>query len=239
MTFLERADTLIDKLKKIQSLQANAEEARALKKDAQECKDQNVILNSLSCLIMKCKRNGIPLPRLSRNDAVVNDISGLLGKFKEQPKRETLVRGNKLTRIYDKVQDVQKSTRNVIEGAWRQYCEIHFALQNPVELETTVAQTDENKKLLAEYKAIFLKMSPMLSLLPDADFDFGKLNELHEQLGAILRNVDFNVPEEVKAFLNAIAETQGAPLSYLTNPVVIEWLQNHNQMERYKIIRRI
>lgn len=238
MTFLDKSNDISEKLKRIQILQTGAEEAKALKKDAQDCGDRNMNLSALLNLITITKRQKIPLSRLPITETLVSDISGLKEKFKEQPKRETLVRGKKLNRIYDKLQDVYDSTKKIINDAWRQYCEINFALQSPGDLEATVAQTDENKKLVTEYKAVFHTMSPILNTLPDSDSAFDKLHQLHKQLKDILIHIDFNVPEEVKTFLKAIFESQGASLSHLTNPIVVQWLQEHAQMERYKIIRR-
>ncbi len=239
MTFLDKSNDISEKLRRIQILKNGADEARALKNDALDCRNRNEALSSLLNIITIAKKRQILLTDLPGFGTLVGDIGALRERFKEQPKRETLVRGNRLNRIYVKVQAIQESTREIINEAWRRYCEINFALQSPVELETTVAQTEENKKLLAEYKAIFQTMRPMLSSLPDDDFAFDNLNKLYKQLKAILISIDFNVPEEVKVFLKSIAEAQGAPLSYLINPVVIEWLQNHDQMERYKIIRKI
>ncbi len=239
MTFLDKSNDVLEKLKRVQILQTGLEEAKALKKDAQDCEGINRDLSALLNLVTITKRQNIPLSRLPQTETLVSDINGLIEKFKAQPRRETLVRGNRLTRIYAKLQDIGNSTRTVLNVAWRQFCEANFAIQRPEDLESTVAQTDENKELVTQYRTVFQTMCPILNTLPDNDIAFDKLHQLQKQLKDILIHIDFNVPDEVKAFLKAISELQGASLSYLTNPVVVQWLQEHNLMERYKIIRRM
>ena len=57
---------------------------------------------------------------------------------------------------------------------------------------------------------------------------------LAEQLEAAAQDFNFDVPEPVKAFLEAVQSVAGAPLDLLTAEVR-DWLKANNSFDSYRI----
>lgn len=237
MIFLEKSENLIKKLKQIQNLSKNTEEAKSLKNDAEKIEERNTDFDKLIILIKIAREKDIPFtPQI--NQKLNNQVNDLKEKFKQSPVRKTLTNRGLLESIIDGSKEVYRQNKSKIEDAWVLYRENNYPVEKPDELNANIAQTDENKRQLEEYKKVYHKIEPLLRNLPDNISVFNELDDLKQKLKDIMAKIDFNVPKEVKSFLNDISNNQGASLDYLANPIVLEWLKEHKQMDRYKIIRK-
>jgi hypothetical protein len=94
--------------------------------------------------------------------------------------------------------------------------------------------TESNKKALIEYSQLHGEFKILQREFPADTADINRVKMCAEKLKMVAEKFDFDVPEDVKIFLAAVARG-GATLDLLTNEVG-KWL-NQNQSEmNYRIV---
>lgn len=123
-------------------------------------------------------------------------------------------------------------TANV--AAWRSYRKEIFAGDPPAVVESRLAPTRPNVEAITKYRFLFDRLEAKFNTLPA---DRGAIDEavvLASELETVAKEFDFDVPAEVKLFLEAVLSVSGAPLALLT-PAVQAWLVDNNSFDNYRI----
>ena len=90
---------------------------------------------------------------------------------------------------------------------------------------------------LQEYSKVYGDFYQCAQSRPTKPADFDNVRDFARQLSEIYQKFDFNVPEEVNRFLQAVADG-GAPLDFLSEEVC-DWLQQHNTSGHYRIVAKV
>jgi hypothetical protein len=196
--------------------------ARARKLEAQLDKqvllaDANVAIPPPASLILVRKR-----------------ATGLLEKFKADTKAATLKKGQGWTALLSEIDVACRDLAAAVQSAWRAHRAAVFAGDTPAALRGKLAHTKANDEAFTAYEALYKSLKAAFDDLPGDKRDLEKVAALAVQLERVAQAFDFDVPAEVKRFLEAVLSVSGAPLALLT-PEVRRWLEAKGSLENYSI----
>ncbi|GFO65885.1 hypothetical protein M1B72_02645 [Geomonas paludis] len=235
MALLERCQVLEKKRERLVALNADSQETTALK----------TFSNQLSTTVDEVTkaielRTAYLLEQISLQEVdpqVVKEVSVALGhileRFKENPTRNALVTGSDWPTLANGAKALATSLRESCRQGWRAYTEAFFAQVEIV--ESKVVKTDTNIALLQEYRKLHRELQTLksdwesISAVRSLKSRGKRLLELAKKLN------EFDAPDEVKRFLDAVSTNGGAPLDLLSVEVV-EWLKEQDLFSRYKIV---
>ena len=236
MTLIERIETLRKRAgdqiflekKRAEStlLQPLLDDARALSEDLSReieqlrlLKDQGIDVAAPDSAAMACKTLG-----------------RLRERFAKENRAEQLTRGRDWGRLNDQIEETCKSLATALRAEWRRVVETAFSGDKPNNLENTLARTAGNERNLQRYREVYGKLNQLSGYRPTERSDFDNIRILARQLKEIHQDFDFNVPDDVKLFLGAVA-VDGADLALLTAEVR-DWLKQQNTSDHYRIVAR-
>jgi hypothetical protein len=166
--------------------------------------------------------------------AVRKRATGLLERFITDPKAATLKRGQVWTALLREVDAASRDLAAAVLSAWRAHRATVFAGDTPPALRGKLARTNANDEAFKTYEALYERLKAAFDDLPSSQGDLDKVGALAAQLEQIAQGFDFDVPAEVKRFLEAVLSITGAPLVLLT-PEVRQWLEANGSLESYTI----
>lgn len=158
----------------------------------------------------------------------------LLERFSADPKAATLKKGTNWANLRQEMRQAARDAQAQAGLAWQAYKGTVFTGDKPQIIASRIAQTPANQDALARYQAKFEQFSAAFQSLPRDPADVARVRALADNLKAIAKEFDFNVPEDVKRFLAAVL-AGGAGLDLLTAPVAT-WLKTHGAFPNYRIV---
>lgn len=235
MALLERCQLLQEKRKRLVALNADFQETTALKTLSNQLSTMVEELTIAVELRTAYVLEQIPLQKV--DPQVVKEVSETLGRilkrFKETPTRNALVTGSDWPALSKGAKALTVSLREGCRQGWRTYTETLFAQVAIV--ESQVVKTEINVARLHEYWKLHRELQPLkgdwesIASVRSFKSRAKRLLELAKELN------EFDAPDEVKRFLDAVSSNGGAPLDLLSGAVV-EWLKAQNMYSRYKIV---
>lgn len=225
------------------------ETLKGLKQNYNEANELQEISNKINELDSKVSeklensqlfRKECKLKKLPTTFVQTQLIANLSQRFAANPTRQSIVKGKgkDWVKLGEEVDSFTKQVGSALNEAWREFCNNAFSGQPPDELKNTIALTEQNESLLGKYKAVYNDFLTSSKQFPKESNDFVKIHDLGITLKTILTQIDTNVPEDVKRFFDNVNYHGGASLELLTT-TVINWLREHDSVNRYRITRRI
>lgn len=172
----------------------------------------------------------------TKAEAPLKTLTKLLERFTKERSAESLTRRKYWTRLNEQLDETCKSMAASFKTAWHQFVDTAYSGQSPDDLERSLATTDRNIELLKRYNTVHRQLKNLARTRPNERTDFDQVREFARQLSEIYQGFDFNVPEDVKRFLRAVADG-GADLDLLTDGVR-DWLQEQKTSGHYRIVTR-
>jgi len=166
--------------------------------------------------------------------AVRKRAAGLLEKFKADTKAATLKRGQGWTALLGEIDGACRDLAAAVQSAWRAHRAAVFAGDTPAALRGKLARTKANDEAFRTYEALYTRLKAAFDDLPGDKRDLDNVAALAVQLEQVAQAFDFDVPAEVKQFLEAVLSVSGAPLTLLTLEVR-QWLEANGSLESYTI----
>jgi hypothetical protein len=163
--------------------------------------------------------------------------ASVLEKFQMGPTAATLKRGKTWQTLLDELDAAGSELGGAVLTAWRQARRNFFAGDTPATLRGRLARTAENDRALDQYRALHQALDTAFSAAPADQTAIDQVKRLAKQLETTSQAFNFDVPEAVKKFLEAVQSIGGAPLDLLT-PEVIDWLKTNRSSDAYRIIAR-
>ena len=160
--------------------------------------------------------------------------TGLLERFVVDSKAATLKRGQGWTALLREIDVASREFAAAVLSAWRAHRAAVFAGDTPAALRGKLARTKANDEAFRTYDALYARIKAAFDDFPGDKGDLDKVRALAVQLEHVAQGFDFDVPAEVKQFLEAVLSVAGAPLSLLT-PEVRQWLEANGSLESYAI----
>jgi hypothetical protein len=159
---------------------------------------------------------------------------GLREKFNAAPTAATLKKGQIWRTLLEELDAAVAELSQAVLGAWRRAREGFFAGDTPPTLRGRLARTTENDQALERYRTLYQALDAAFAVAPADRAAIEQVRRLAKQLETTAQAFNFNVPEGVKAFLEAVQSVAGAPLDLLT-PEVVDWLKANNSFDAYRI----
>jgi hypothetical protein len=229
-----RAEKLKARLLRLQDLSSKVEEATNLERLRAEL-DRRVaklVPHLQKQILLQKYQLADPLPA-----AVVNAArrsQGLLEKFKAEPSAATLKQGTIWPTLMRELDGAAGELSKGVLTAWRRSRKEFFAGDTPTTLRKRLARTAENERALKQYDNLHQRLDVFFATEPVDATTIDEVKHLAQQLEVAAHAFNFDVPEAVKAFLEAVQSVGGAPLDLLTAEV-IKWLKANQSFDAYCI----
>jgi hypothetical protein len=157
----------------------------------------------------------------------------LLDKFRAQPFAATLTKGKGWTQLVADLQLAATEFDGANVAAWRAYREQLFGGDSPSTIRARIAMTKGNAEAFQQYESLYVAFRKLFEQLPGDLSDVAIAERLANKLRETSSCFDFDVPSEVKIFLEAV-QADGASIEMLTDEVRL-WLKNNNAMKSYRV----
>lgn len=158
--------------------------------------------------------------------------AALLERFRADRSAATLKKGRSWTQLLTDASEAASEVSQVLDAAWLVYKENLFSGEKPSDVRSRLAMTQENADAFKTYEGLYKRFGAF-SVRPRNASMVAEARALASELRAAATRFDFDVPPDVKAFLDAVQEG-GAPLLLLTESVR-DWLLANNALQNYRI----
>lgn len=235
MNLVERMDTLKNRVEKLKSSQSGVNEAKLLQIRLKEIKDISVLLNHQAVRLRIFRKEGSELSEVPSNmDEANKRLSKVRERFTKNRKAENLTKGKDWEIMRNAVQETAATIKGDLSNSWRSFVIQAYSGENPNNIKNILAPTDSNNSALVRYRNGYEKLNELARNVPDSKDNFEDVRSQGIQLKAIYKEFDFDVPVEVKVFLDAVG-SGGAGLELLTDKVH-DWLSDNDTEVHYKIV---
>ena len=237
MILVERIETLSERASRLDQASDECAESRRLQGLLGKAGPMNVSLGQEVQQMRLFHDEGINAPvDTAQAGSAHNTVEKLLERFSEERRAENLTRGKGWTSLEERVRGTCADVATCLKAAWRQFVDIAYSGESPSDLERSLAVTARNVEQLKLYKQAYTELKSLARTRPKERTDFNRVRELARRLSEIHQGFDFDVPDDVKLFLSAVADG-GADLTLLTQGVR-DWLQQQNTSDLYRIVAR-
>lgn len=154
-------------------------------------------------------------------------------KFVAENKAATLKKGRNWSQLLTDIDTASSDVAKAVSSAWRAHRQEIFGGEAPSVIRARLAMTSENMAAIKRYETLHQNFRAAFETLPPDGAMIERVKRLARELTETAKSFDFNVPKEVKAFLEAI-QAGGAPLTLLTETVQA-WLKTNNALDSYRI----
>jgi hypothetical protein len=233
-TLFERARELRTDLETLAELRASAGEAGELSllKDSLG-REVDELKQALAGRAVLAKA-GLEVPLPTSHEGLRKRAQSLRERFEKDRRAEVLKKGQVWRTCLEQAGETAKTIAGEVRERWRAYEAEIFTGDTPSAVEKLLAPTTANKAAFRRYKAAFGELRQLFRTTPRSEEEISAARLKAHELEEIARAFDFDVPQEVKSFLEAVL-SGGAPLETLTQNV-IDWLKENNTHEQYRIV---
>ena len=237
MTLVERIEKLCERAAGQLSLEENRAESQRLGPLIHEARQFSANLGAEVQQVRLFQDQGMAVAGSANAEAAQKTLSRLRDRFAREPRAEQLTRGRDWTLLKEQIQATRKDLASTLDTEWRHFVDSSYSGDKPENLSSALAATDGNLNNLGAYRQTYLELRQSMRSRPESRQDFVRVEEFARKLAEIHQRLDFNVPDDVKRFLQAVAGG-GADLDLLTG-TVREWLKQQNNLRRYHIVSRM
>ena len=237
MNFIDRIQSLSERANSQRSLEERRAESERLQHLLEEAETLSAVLvvEVEQLRLLRDQDIGVSAPDTTA--AARKTLGRLRERFANKRRAEQLTKGQDWNRFHEQVHRTSQDLSSALNTKWRQFVETAFSGDKPRNLESTLARTPLNVENLRQFRDAYSKLEGLLGSHPTRREDFEYVRKLARQLSEIYQNFDFDVPEDVKSFLRAVADG-GADLALLTT-CVRDWLDEQGTNGDYRIVARL
>lgn len=231
-----RAKVLRDRLMALDQLGANVEETSRLedlRSDLAPPSDELSRSLDQRQLLMDSGIEAADPPSL---DAARKRAAALLERFTAEPKAATLKRGSGWANLLREIKGASTDVTRSVVASWKEYGSRVFTGEAPAVVKGRLAFTPANNKAFSAYEQHYRAFRAEFDKPPADKAAIERVRTLVATLTETASQFDFNVPPDVKRFLDAI-QSGGAKLDLLTD-TVRNWLEETSASENYRIVPR-
>lgn len=231
-----RVKDLRDRLKTLDRLGANVTETGLLEDLRSELATPvgklKRALNERALLI----ESGIGVETPASLNAARKRAVSLLEKFTVEKKAEALKRGVGWTNLIREIKAASDDVGSVVDIRWKAYRQEVFTGEPPGVVRGRIAFTPTNSAGFKRYDQLYQDFRSSFERLPADLKAIQQVQSLAKSLTETANGFDYNVPVDVKRFLEAV-QNGGASLDLLTDTVKT-WLAENNAFANYRILSR-
>jgi len=143
------------------------------------------------------------------------------------------------------IQSIKSLTKGMMElnkVAWKAWCDHLLENFNVTDAElASIEKIDRYKDIHNTFVQERMSFELKASNLPVDEVQISELESMSNRLQELIKDIDFNIPVEVKLFfdhLNSPIYGKKAALSLLT-PEVMKWIEDNNEIGSFSITRTV
>lgn len=231
-----RAKALRERLVALDRLGANVEETGLLEDlrsdlappaaELSRSLDQRALLLS----------SGIETPEPPTLGAARKRAAALLERFATERKAATLKKASGWANLLKETKAASADVSAAVVRSWKGYRQTVFTGEAPALVKSRIAFTPANNAALKTYDQLHQSFRAEFDKLPGDKAAIERVKALAAHLTETAKAFDFDVPADVKRFLEAI-QSGGAKLDLLTD-AVLKWLNENDAFDNYRIVPR-
>lgn len=231
-----RAQALRARLEALDKLGANVEEASNLEGLRSDLAGPAIELSRALDQRERLVDAGIDVAAPPTLLAARKRATELLEKFKVDGTAATLKRGVRWPNLISEVKNASSDVSDKVAKTWKAYRHEIFTGENPATVKGRIAFTPVNQVTFQRYEKQHRDLLEEFRRLPSDPAAIELVRSLALELTETAKDFDFNVPTDVKRFLEAV-QSGGATLDLLSDTVKT-WLTENDAFESYRIIPR-
>lgn len=236
MTLIERIETICERAENQRSIEEKRAEVNRLQPLLNDARNLSEDLDHEVAQLRFLRDQGIFTAPPDKAEAARKTLGRLRERFTKESRAEHLTRGRDWTLLKEQVRATCENLASALQTEWAQFVQTAYSGDTPSTLEGSLAGTEGNLQNLRRYREVHAELNRYAKSRPTGRTDFDNVRDLSRQLTEIYQDFDFDVPEEVKRFLQAVAGG-GANLDLFTTEVRV-WLQKQNTSDHYRIVAR-
>jgi len=234
---LTQAAAAVERLRNAEAARAGLAEAETLDKLLKEFSGAVRPLLAICETMRMLRSEGVSISTPAEIQRSLQTIINAAARFREKPESTALKQGKRWASMLDAVSLLKKTCEASLNSDWTTYFGSHlFSGPPPEEIRRILAQTPSNTALLRRYTELFHKFASARAAIPTTPEALARLREHSLQLCGMRFETD--VPDDVRAFFEAVATPFGATLNHLTDSV-IAWLKNNGHFDTYVVRARV
>lgn len=231
-----RANALRDRLVTLDQMGANVAEA-ALLEDlrsdlAAPAAELSRALDQRTLLV----DSGIAAAAPASLDAARKRAAALLEKFTAEKKAATLKKGVGWANLVRDIKAASSDIGTTVVKSWKACRQEMFTGDAPGIVKGRIAFTPTNATAFKRYEQLHQAFRAEFDRLPADRAAIERVRSLAEDLTETAKAFDYDVPAQVKRFLEAV-QSGGATLDLLTDTVKT-WLTDNDAFSSYRIVPR-
>jgi hypothetical protein len=160
----------------------------------------------------------------------------LFERFSAEKKAATLKKGVGWANLIKEIKAASSDLGAGVVKSWKGYRQMVFTGEAPSLVKGRIALTPANNAAFKTYEQLHQEFRVEFDKLPPDKAAIDRVRALAAQLTETAKGFDFDVPVDVKRFLEAI-QIGGAKLELLTD-VVLRWLEENKAFDNYRIVPR-
>lgn len=231
-----RTKALRDRLVALDQLGANVEETgllEDLRSDlASPAAELSRALDQRALLV----DSGIAAAAPATLEAARKRAAALLEKFMAERKAATLKKGVGWANLVRDIKAASSDVAAMVVKSWKAYRQEVFTGEAPGVVKGRIAFTPANGAAFKSYEELYQTFRVEFERLPADRAAIERVRSLASDLTEIAKGFDYDVPAEVKRFLEAM-QSGGATLDLLTDTVET-WLTDNDAFASYRIVPR-
>jgi len=171
-------------------------------------------------------------------DSIREALKRIVKRFKRNPSFQSLTYGNDWEIVSNEMKRLNSELNKILTDAWKNFVTSTYCGESLDILQSTLPKTEKNNALLDQFDNKYKSYIYHKNKFPDSDSDIDKVIKLAKELNDLIQQMDRDIPEDVKKFINAVNVKTGASLLLLTEGVK-KWLIENDEVYSYKIVRDV
>jgi hypothetical protein len=180
--------------------------------------------------------SGIETPEPSSLETARKRAAALLGRFTAERKAAALKKGTGWANLLKEIKAASTDVSAAVVRSWKGYRQTVFTGEAPALVKGRIAFTPANNAAFKTYEQLHQAFRAEFDKFPADQAAIERVKALAARLTETAKAFDFDVPADVKRFLEAI-QSGGAKLDLLTE-AVLEWLNENDAFDNYRIVPR-
>lgn len=229
-----RAKALRERLTVLDRLGANVAEAGLLEDLRAELSQPVSELSRVLAQQTLLTSHGIKVAEPAALNSMRTRAASLRDKFLADKKASSLKKGAGWSNLLNEIKGALVDVGTGTTGAWKGYRQTVFTGDSPAVIKGRIAFTQANNSAFKEYERLSGLLRNEFDRLPVDSSGIERVRQIASELTKVAKSFDFDVPTDVKLFLEAI-QAGGAPLDLMTETVTT-WLKKNNALSSYRIL---
>lgn len=178
--------------------------------------------------------SGIETPEPPSLEPARKRAATLLDRFTAERKAAALKKGTGWANLLKEIKTASTDVSDSVVHTWKGYRQTVFTGEAPALVKGRIAFTPANNAAFKTYEQLYQTFRAEFDKLPVDQAAIERVNALAARLTETAKEFDFDVPIDVKRFLEAV-QSGGAKLDLLTE-AVLKWLNDNDAFENYRIV---